>query len=619
MNERDRLRQAREGLLARQSGLQEMLRYRKSPTPPYDDLPYTGGIVPGREESIDPFVSRGSHRVPNTVNPGHSKLYQVPVQEDTVVVGVSPPPPSDNPNEYFSYSSVPAAAIRDVPIFEYPPQIVSGSPTIPVQRDYTPTVINGSPPVDEISVIHVPSEEPIDYVPWRDASRQREISLTGSRTGRGFSESKQPSPRRMPQSSYNPSELHTRSATPMVTSAAVEQAAEAIFNSGVEYRASPARLETGTRNNINGNPILPHDLSKKKQALLEQKQTLEHELSGTESNMGRLLFLRDQGGDQFFVKALSGESIGIEFEEHHNTGVIITRIAPNSPADRCSIPIGGVIVGINNSMIQNGKDLRTALSRVRTQHHPPKDEVIIFDIVPPAVSSQPPLKKPVQRTISPARTYAAPPQEYKNAVDSDVLQLVVQKLNDLDNKTSHLTEMVSRQQKIIHEKPRFSVGTRVYCKISSSSWKPGVVVGTNWRGKTWPADKPSVPYQIRLDGTESLIFAPYDDDRIIRIREEQSVVYYKNDEWDKTHKTNPPSPRESSSSSTSEAPSSESYKVPLKTVVAKRKATAPVKHPCAGPSGKGSRPAVTAPRFTFAGKMPPASVRERDHPATPEM
>jgi len=66
--------------------------------------------------------------------------------------------------------------------------------------------------------------------------------------------------------------------------------------------------------------------------------------------------------------------------------------------------------------------------------------------------------------------------------------------------------------------PRFAVGQQVKCRIGpgtdSSAWILGAVVGINYREVSWPRGQ-IVPYQVELhDGR--LIYAPKDDDRIIR-------------------------------------------------------------------------------------------------------
>jgi len=60
---------------------------------------------------------------------------------------------------------------------------------------------------------------------------------------------------------------------------------------------------------------------------------------------------------------------------------------------------------------------------------------------------------------------------------------------------------------------RFAIGTRVECNCGD--WKEGTVVKQWYREPTWPASKPAVPYQIKLDAGPT-IFAPADDDKVIR-------------------------------------------------------------------------------------------------------
>jgi len=60
---------------------------------------------------------------------------------------------------------------------------------------------------------------------------------------------------------------------------------------------------------------------------------------------------------------------------------------------------------------------------------------------------------------------------------------------------------------------RFPVGTRVEC--NTGEWMSGTIVDHWWRSPHWPASKPSVPYQIKLDHGPT-IFAPKDRDECIR-------------------------------------------------------------------------------------------------------
>ena len=64
---------------------------------------------------------------------------------------------------------------------------------------------------------------------------------------------------------------------------------------------------------------------------------------------------------------------------------------------------------------------------------------------------------------------------------------------------------------------RFPVGTRVECCIARGpdGWAPGTVVGHWYRAPQWPTGQ-FAPYQIKLDETDALIFAPQDQDNCIR-------------------------------------------------------------------------------------------------------
>jgi G3E family GTPase len=74
---------------------------------------------------------------------------------------------------------------------------------------------------------------------------------------------------------------------------------------------------------------------------------------------------------------------------------------------------------------------------------------------------------------------------------------------------------------------RFTVGTRIECNMGCH-WAPGTVVALLWRGD-FMGPGTVAPYQIRLDGDDPdgsprLIFAPADDDRIVRLIVEEGKV-----------------------------------------------------------------------------------------------
>lgn len=65
---------------------------------------------------------------------------------------------------------------------------------------------------------------------------------------------------------------------------------------------------------------------------------------------------------------------------------------------------------------------------------------------------------------------------------------------------------------------RFKVGDRVECCIARGpeGWAPGTVVSHWFRAPQWPTGQ-YAPYQIKLDSSENLIFAPQDRDNCIRL------------------------------------------------------------------------------------------------------
>ena len=64
---------------------------------------------------------------------------------------------------------------------------------------------------------------------------------------------------------------------------------------------------------------------------------------------------------------------------------------------------------------------------------------------------------------------------------------------------------------------RFKVGDRVECCIARGpdGWAPGTIVSHWFRAPQWPTGQ-FAPYQIKLDSSENLIFAPQDRDNCIR-------------------------------------------------------------------------------------------------------
>jgi len=66
---------------------------------------------------------------------------------------------------------------------------------------------------------------------------------------------------------------------------------------------------------------------------------------------------------------------------------------------------------------------------------------------------------------------------------------------------------------------RFEIGTRVQCRTGrgdgEDGWSNGTVVKLWYRETQWPKGR-MAPYQVKLDDGGTLIFAPMDDDRVIR-------------------------------------------------------------------------------------------------------
>ncbi len=60
---------------------------------------------------------------------------------------------------------------------------------------------------------------------------------------------------------------------------------------------------------------------------------------------------------------------------------------------------------------------------------------------------------------------------------------------------------------------RFGVGDRVQCNVGE--WVTGTVVAHFYRERHWPQGR-TAPYQIRLDDGGAMIFAPLDDDRVVK-------------------------------------------------------------------------------------------------------
>mmetsp|Transcript_11457 Transcript_11457/g.30205 ORF Transcript_11457/g.30205 Transcript_11457/m.30205 type:complete len:88 (-) Transcript_11457:138-401(-) len=62
---------------------------------------------------------------------------------------------------------------------------------------------------------------------------------------------------------------------------------------------------------------------------------------------------------------------------------------------------------------------------------------------------------------------------------------------------------------------RFEKGAAVECCVGPNTWERGVVVGHFFREPAWPTDR-WMPYRVRLDASDELIFAPADVNECIR-------------------------------------------------------------------------------------------------------
>lgn len=63
---------------------------------------------------------------------------------------------------------------------------------------------------------------------------------------------------------------------------------------------------------------------------------------------------------------------------------------------------------------------------------------------------------------------------------------------------------------------RFAIGTRVECRVGPTQWEAGTVIQWWYREAMWP-DNVYAPYKIRLTASGKEIYAPQDDDRLIRL------------------------------------------------------------------------------------------------------
>ena len=70
---------------------------------------------------------------------------------------------------------------------------------------------------------------------------------------------------------------------------------------------------------------------------------------------------------------------------------------------------------------------------------------------------------------------------------------------------------------------RFALNAKVLCRIGpneNTDWAPGTIIQLWYREPNWPPES-FAPYKIKLDDGRD-IFAPADDDRVIRLASESS-------------------------------------------------------------------------------------------------
>mmetsp|Transcript_16363 Transcript_16363/g.47065 ORF Transcript_16363/g.47065 Transcript_16363/m.47065 type:complete len:148 (-) Transcript_16363:100-543(-) len=95
-------------------------------------------------------------------------------------------------------------------------------------------------------------------------------------------------------------------------------------------------------------------------------------------------------------------------------------------------------------------------------------------------------------------------RKYKKCCKNQLDLMKSRRRNNLDDFSS------SRQSNACNPcKKRFCVGDQVQANVGNGSFQPGTIVTLNYREPGWLCD---VPYQISLEGSGRLIYAPYDTD-----------------------------------------------------------------------------------------------------------
>jgi hypothetical protein len=69
---------------------------------------------------------------------------------------------------------------------------------------------------------------------------------------------------------------------------------------------------------------------------------------------------------------------------------------------------------------------------------------------------------------------------------------------------------------------RFQIGTKVQCRVGPTQWQSGTVIQWWYRESSWP-ESVYAPYKILLNSGKE-IYAPQDDDRLIRLDPKVSAI-----------------------------------------------------------------------------------------------
>eukprot|EP00754_Rhynchopus_humris_P011249 Rhum_TRINITY_DN14223_c12_g1::Rhum_TRINITY_DN14223_c12_g1_i1::g.74272::m.74272 len=125
-----------------------------------------------------------------------------------------------------------------------------------------------------------------------------------------------------------------------------------------------------------------------------ERSELRGELSALESELGRLLVMKQTGAVRCAVPLSPRSPLGVEYEETGGGGVAVTGVAEWGSARGSGLEPGMRIVGAGAAGVRTGADLRTALAEAREAGLP----AIGVDVVPQRRSSL-----SARRSVSPER------------------------------------------------------------------------------------------------------------------------------------------------------------------------------------------------------------------------